>query len=463
MGQGSALLDLAGPYGAVGRPRRVNTYGWMPNECVLYTASTGNPSAVTGPFRADARVGHGTGRAYGDADRARLLAVAEALERYSGLVAPERGVVVASAAELGDDALDLDLIARCSPRELRRSGCPVHAPDRTRPIRWTEAVNLRTGRPVLVPAVLVFLTFPELAAENFWIPISTGCAVHRTVEAAMVNALCELIERDALALTWLLRRPLPRLAEDRLPDSARSILAWCADHGIESFLYDATTDVGVPVVYCLQTAEHTSRTGQLVGAACGFDGASLTEHALLEAMGLRLGIESRPAPPRRYADHRVVDDGAAVMAARARREAFGFLRGDLPPSRPAGDLSVSHPAGERPASHPAGALPASGPAGGLSAFHSVGGDPGSDRARLEFLLRRLAELDMTVLMVDLTTRELRDSGHVAVRVIVPELQPMSARPLVQYRAHPRLRTAAERMGLPPLPERRLNPYPQPMA
>ncbi|MCO5973227.1 YcaO-like family protein [Actinoallomurus soli] len=436
VGQRSALLDLAGPYGAVGRPRRVNTYGWMPNECVLYTASTGNPSAVTGPFRADARVGHGTGRAYGDADRARLLAVAEALERYSGLVAPERGVVVASAAELGDDALDLDLIARCSPRELRRPGCPVHAPDGTRPIRWTEAVNLRTGRPVLVPAVLVFLTFPESAAENFWIPISTGCAVHRTVEAAVVNALCELIERDALALTWLLRRPLPRLAEDRLPDSARSILAWCADHGIESFLYDATTDVGVPVVYCLQIAEHTSRTGQLVGAACGFGGASLTEHALLEAMGLRLGIESRPAPPRRYADHRVVDDGAAVMAARARREAFGFLRGGLPASHPAGDLSASRP---------------------------VGGDPGSDRARLEFLLRRLAELGMTVLMVDLTTRELRDSGHVAVRVIVPELQPMSARPLVQYRAHPRLRTAAERMGLPPLPERRLNPYPQPMA
>ncbi|GAA0328050.1 YcaO-like family protein [Actinoallomurus spadix] len=432
----SALLDLAGPYGAVGRPRRVNTYGWMPNECVLYTASTGNPSAVTRPFRADARAGHGTGRAYGDPDRARLLAVAEALERYAGLVAPERGVILASAAELGGDALDLDLIARCSPRELRRPGCPVHAIDRTRPIRWTTATDLRTGRPVLVPAVLVFLTFPELDAENFWIPISTGCAVHRTVEAAAVNALCELIERDALALTWLLRRPLPRLAEDRLPEPARSIVAWCADHGIASFLYDATTDVGVPVVYCLQTAEHAPRTGQLVGAACGFDGASLAEHALMEAMGLRLGMESRPAPPRRYADHRVVDDGAAVMAARARRDAFGFLLGDLPaPHRP-GDLPASRP---------------------------PGGDPGSDRARLEFLLRRLAELDMTVLLVDLTTRELRDSGHVAVRVIVPELQPMSARPLVQYRAHPRLRTAAERLGLPPLPERRLNPYPQPMA
>jgi ribosomal protein S12 methylthiotransferase accessory factor len=383
---------------------------------------------VTGPFRADARVGSGTGRAYGDPERARLLAVAEAMERYAGLIPRESGLVVGPAVEMGRDAIDLDLIARCSRRELSQPGCPIHDVDKTRPIRWAKATNLHTGQTVLVPAVMVFLSFPQLDAENFWIPVSTGCAVHQSVEAAAVNAISELIERDALALTWLLRRPLPLLDDGCLPDSARSIIGWCAGHGIESFLYDATTDLGVPVVCCLQTTENAPRTGQLVGAACGFDIASLTEHALLEAMCLRLGIENRRELPRRYADHRSVHDGAAVMAARARRDAFEFfLRNDVPASRPAGI------------------------------------DLGSDRGRLEFLLRRLAELDMTALAVDLTTRELRDSGHVAVRVIVPQLQPMSVRPLVQYRAHRRLRTAPERLGLRPEPDRRLNPYPQPMA
>ncbi|GGL05255.1 hypothetical protein Sme01_63910 [Sphaerisporangium melleum] len=423
----SALLELAGPYGAVGRPRRINTYGWMPNDCFLYTAPTGNPSAVAGPFRPDARTAQGTGRAYGDPERARLLAVAEALERYAGLVVDERRLVVATAAELGNAALDLDLVPRCSPRELSRPGCPIHDVDKTRPIRWTAATNLHTGETLLVPAVMVFLTFPELDAENFWIPISTGCAVHRSFEAAAVNALCELVERDAIALTWLLRRPLPPADAGRLTASARSIIGWCADRGIASFLYDATTDVGVPVVLCLQTAENAPRASRLVGAACGFDVTALAEHALLETMGLRAGIENRATLPRRYADHRSVHDQAAVMAARSRREAFAFLSAPAPPCPPAAE------------------------------------DPGSDRGRLEYLLRRLAELGMTVLAADLTTRELRDSGHVAVRVIVPELQPMSVRPLVQYRRHRRLRTAPAGLGLRALPERRLNPYPQPMA
>ena len=48
-------------------------------------------------------------------------------------------------------------------------------------------------------------------------------------------------------------------------------------------------------------------------------------------------------------------------------------------------------------------------------------------------------------------------------VIIPELQPMSLRPLAQYRAHPRLYTAPRAMGHRALPESRLNRWPQPIA
>jgi ribosomal protein S12 methylthiotransferase accessory factor len=430
MADASVLLDLAGPFGAVGPPRKSDTTGWMPEECSIFTASTGNPSAVTGPFRPGARIAHGAGRAYGDPDRARLLAVAEALERYAALLVDDRRLTLASAAELGGDALDLDHIPRCSSRELSRPGCPIMDIDKTRPIRWTAAEDLRTGRRVLVPAVMAFLEFPELDAENFWIPISTGCAVHASFEAAAVAAICEVIERDAIALTWLQRLPLPRLDDSRLSEAARSLIAWCTDRGITSHLYDATTDLDVPVVYCLQTTERTPRGAQLVGAACGFDIPFLAEHALLETMGLRPGVQGSRRLPRRYADFRSIDDDAAVMAARSKRAAFGFLLDDL-------------------ANRPVSRLEAPGPR--------------SDQERLLFLLQRLAQRGMTTLAVDLTPRELREVGHVAIRVIIPELQPMSARPLVQYRGHHRLYTAPGHMGFRTLPEHRLNPYPQPMA
>ncbi|KAB8194174.1 bacteriocin biosynthesis protein SagD [Nonomuraea phyllanthi] len=430
MADASALLELAGPFGAVGPPRRADTGGWLPEECSVFTSFTGNPTAVAGPFRPRARTAYGAGRAYGDPDRARLLAVAEALERYAALLVDGKRLIVAAAAELGRDALDLDRVPRCSRRELSRPGCPVVNADKTRPIRWTPAEDLHTGTRVLVPAVMAFLEFPELEAENFWVPISTGCAVHGSFEAAAVAAICEVIERDAIALTWLQRLPLPRLDDRCLSAAARSLIAWCSDRGIASHLYDATTDLGVPMVYCLQTTDRTPRGAQLVGAACGFDVPSLAEHALLETMALRLGVQARRGLPRRYADFRSIHDDAAVMAARSKRAAFGFLLDDL---------------ANRPVSRPR--------------------DPGqgSDRERLRFLLQRLSRAGMTAWVVDLTPRELREVGHVALRVIIPELQPMSARPLVQYRGHPRLYSAPGRMGFRALPERRLNPYPQPMA
>ena len=428
--QASALVDLAGPFGAVGPPRKVDTRGWMPDECAIFTVPVGNPSAVTGPFRSSVRLLHGTGRAYGEPDRARLLAVAEALERYSGFLIDDKRLTVATADELGPAALDLERVPRCSRRELTRPGCPVTDIDKTQPIRWIEADDLHTGEQVLVPAVMTFLEFPERGPENFLIPMSTGCAVHESFEAAAVAAICEVIERDAIALTWLQRLPLPRLDPGCLSAVAQSLIGWCAARGITSHLFNATTDLGIPAVYCLQTTERAPRAAQLVGAACGFDVVSLAEHALLETMGLRPGIQGRRRLPRRYTDYQTISDGAAVMAARGKRAAFGFLL-DAPDSRPVSRLAAP--------------------------------DAYSDHDRLGLLLRRLAGCGMTALAVDLTPRELRAAGYTAIRVIIPELQPMAARPLVAYRRHRRLFTAPGRMGFPALPERQLNPYPQPMA
>jgi ribosomal protein S12 methylthiotransferase accessory factor len=118
------------------------------------------------------------------------------------------------------------------------------------------------------------------------------------------------------------------------------------------------------------------------------------------------------------------------MARRKRRRAFGFLLDGVR---------------ERPVSSPCCQA------------------PDSDTQQLAFLLRRLASIRMSVFAVDISTRELDDAGLAAVRVIIPELQPMSLRPLAQYRAHARLYSAPAKMSMRVLPESRLNPYPQPLA
>lgn len=424
------VTQASGRLGAVGPVRRVSTDGWLPPRFDLYSAGTGNPSAVMRPYLGAARTGLGVGHAYGDPQRARMLAVSEAIERYAALVVDEERLITASARSLGDEALDLDRVPRCSAAELRRPGCPVRAVSKAEPIRWVAGTDMWSGRELFLPAVMVYLQPPQLPGERFWIPISTGCAVHRSLPAAVLAAMAEVIERDAIALTWLQRMTLPKLAGECLNDVSRNLIRWCRGHGIETYLFDATTDVGVPVVYCLQTAEHAPTGAQIVGSACGFDVSAAAEHAVMEAMTIRFGIQTREHRPRRYADFSSVSDGAAAMASRKRRSAFGFLLRDLSQRR------ISRPR----------ALAAS-----------------SDTERLSAVLRRLSELGMSAYGVDISTRETEEVGYVAVRVVVPQMQPMSCRPLAQFRGHPRLREAPTRMGLQPHGLRQLNPYPQPVA
>ncbi len=389
---------------------------------------------VVGSTHADRfSIVYGSGRSPNDPSHSRLLALSEGLERYASVLVDETAEITATAVELGAHAMDLDTVARCSRTELRHPDCPLQLPDKTLPIRWNEAVDLHSGRDVFVPRVMTHIDGSNpLRGELFWSPISTGVAIHTSVEAATLNAICELIERDAVAVSWLQRLPLPRVAPHCLPPGGQRVIDWSDRHGVDTHLFDATTDLGVPTVLCLQTVREprAGRPAQYVGCATEFDTGAAAEHALLEAVGLPLVMTDHSKLPRRYADFTAVTDVAAEMGRPSRRSAFGFL------------LDAPHERQVSMAASPAG---------------------GSVSQQLAFALARLRELGMSVFALDISTREVDDVGLFAVRVIIPELQPMSLRPRAQYRAHPRLYQAPAAMGLPVRPESKLNPYPQPLA
>jgi ribosomal protein S12 methylthiotransferase accessory factor len=399
----------------------------MPPKCAVYTALVGDRSAIDGSPSWNSETVIGLGRAYGDPELAQLVAISEALERMA-FSAIDRPFVSASAAELGEEAMDLDLVPRCSPREFRHPRCPAVRADKSQRIRWTFGVDLLARKAVFIPANMAYLLPPSRPEERFWLSISTGAAAHTSMEAALVNGICEVIERDAIALTWLQRLPLPRLSDDCVSDDAREVIDWCTGHGIQTHLFDATTDLGIPVVYCVQTTDNP-RVSQLVACAADLDERSAVMRVLLEVISARLGVCLKRDQPRRYADFRSATDGTAIMSKLSRRPVFAFLLDgfqDRPVSRPPSRQFVS------------------------------------DAERLAFLLRCLADRGMSVFVADLSTREVDEAGYAVVHVIIPELQPMSLQPLVQYRAHSRLYDAPREMGMRVLPERRLNPYPQPI-
>jgi ribosomal protein S12 methylthiotransferase accessory factor len=371
----------------------------------------------------------GSGRTLGDGNQARLIAIAEGAERYAGGHFNEH-VPWAAYRDLDGAAVDPQRIARCSATELSAADCPLGPLDPDAPMRWIRGVDLASGAATWVPAVMACYALRDVApSEQFWYRLSTGHAVHTDPAEALVRGLCEVIERDAIAVSWLQKLPLPSVAAADLPDEAITLLAWGRRHFIDTYLFDATTDLTVPTVFCLQVAPHDRRAAQVLGCATGRSIESAAERALLEACTSRSRFAAEAEPPRDVRSFTSLSDGCSYMARPSSAPAFGFLlegaRDRVAPGRPP--------------------LPC------------------GSQETLARLVTTLSRKGMQVIAVDRTTRELELAGLTAVSVVVPDLQPMSLLPLAQYRAHPRLYAAPELMGYPSLSEQELNPWPVPYA
>jgi ribosomal protein S12 methylthiotransferase accessory factor len=424
------LDSLVSPYGPVAAVRRMSWRpGVMPRELAVYTTSVGSGApgmALRGSGVDGLTVG--AGRTLANDGLSRLIAIAEGAERYAaGDFLGERRLVSA-ASELDGPALDLDRVPRCSERELSVPGCPVGPLDPRAPIAWVEGFDLICGGPIWVPAVMACYRLVNTPPpQRFWHKISTGYAIHVDPVEALIGGICEIIERDLIAIMWLQRLSLPVVPSACLSDTARLLLDWSEEHFIDTYLFDGTTDIGVPTVYCLQVAAHDDRARQIVGAATTRSIGTAAEKALMEAISSRPNFHVDKRVKEDFSKFAQVDDGARYMARADMAHAFDFLL----------DGAATPFAPERTA------LPE---------------DP---KEALSQLLKTLRRKGMQAVVVDRTTRELNDAGLTAVNVVIPDLQPMTLSPLAQYRAHPRLYEAPVLMGYSSHSEEDLNPWPQP--
>jgi ribosomal protein S12 methylthiotransferase accessory factor len=360
-----------------------------------------------------------------------VRAAAEALERYSSCFYDDRQFLWASANELGSDALDLDTIPHCSAAELSHPRCPLHLPDKDAPIRWVRGLSLLDGRLVWIPAVMVFLHMPLEPAERFWLPVSTGCAAHISMEQAIVSGICEVIERDAVSLTWLQQLALPRIELDVVPERLRPYLERNEKSaGVVQHLFDATTDLGVPTIYSVQIAPANEMLAALVMCSTELDPATAIEKLIRESASSRLAMHSNQDVPENWDDFCGVSHGAAFMGKPERLPAYDFL--------------LSSERRRRLSDMP---------------YLSTG----DARQDLVGLIERLRRRRMDAFAVDLTTDEALRVGMRVVRTIIPALQPLSFSHRARFLGHPRLYDAPAAMGYAPHCEEDINHWPQPFA
>lgn len=364
---------------------------------------------------------------------ATIKAIAETTERYSSIVYSEQKQFIwASANELGKEAINLDNIPKCSQDELSHPNCMIQLPKKDEPIRWVRGVNLKDKSLVWIPAVMVYLQIPfKSNSEKFWMPISTGCAAHTSMEQALINGICEVVERDAISLTWLQKLELPKLNLDIAPDWVIPFINQMEkEPNVKHHVFNATTDLGIPTLYSVQVTEHNPNLAALVMCSTELNPYDAYVKLMRESASSRIAMQMGYVPPQDIDKFISVYDGAAYMGQHSRLHAFDFLLNSEKEQN-------------------------------ISNIENI--DTGNVHENLKKLIKKLSDKGHEVYAVDLTTDEAKRAGLYVVRIVIPTLMPLSFSYRSRYLGTPRLFKAPHLMGYPVLEEENLNSWPQPFA
>lgn len=214
-------------------------------------------------------------------------ATMEAIELFHGENLTER-TVVASFRQLSAKTCVV------SPDSLCGTGIPL--PDRTE-IAWIEGYDLLGREPCWVPWEVVHTdyTLPTSHSGEHFLSGTNGLASGNHLAEAIGAAICELVERDAVAL-WHAQDMHSRArcgvdVASITDDDCRGLLDLYETARISPRLWEVTSDIGIPAFICDIPAATDVPSGELRryrGAGCHPNRAIALARAMTEAAQTRL-------------------------------------------------------------------------------------------------------------------------------------------------------------------------------
>jgi ribosomal protein S12 methylthiotransferase accessory factor len=334
-----------------------------------------------------------------DPAAARAAAIAEVAERYSGSYVPVDDLVLATAAELGDEAVEPSKFALFSNRQHTQPGFRFVPFDDDTRIYWVRGCSLSDGEISYLPAQLVFLVDARHEEAPIGYATSNGLACGASWDEAVLAGLLELVERDAFMLAWYHRLSLPQIDWQRHEGLAYFDRRYLAATGDRTLL-DLSAFLGLPVVLAVVRSRSEDGPALSVGAAAVPNVEAACRKALAEAYSVRswgkLLLDERADRTYASAFDDVVEfaDHVHLHAMPRYRELGAFL--DASVERRAVD-EIPSLEGESPHDWIAGALRALGTAG-LAAY-----------------------------VVDVTAPDIAEAGLVVAKVVAPSLCALNVR------------------------------------
>ena len=372
-------------------------------------------------------------------EAAKISAIGEAVERYSGASFSQEDVTISRRSELGSRSIDPRDLVLFDPSQYESL---PYAPYDDNRLGWVAGRSISDGGEVLVPAIAAFMSYSVHASEEFLAPItSNGLAAGRTLPDAILSAAGEVLERDAFLLTWFHRLPTRRFSPLHHPDSnVVSIARAYARRGVELRLHQLLPENPLSTFACLALESGSRGPSVVIGLGADLDPVRAARQAVLEVCQVRPALRKRMRRPETQKrllelladprEVRTIDDHDLLYASPASRSKLEFLL-DVTES----PFSLESPQEESPV------------------------------ARLARLAAWLEEEASDLIYVNLTPSDMQSLGFYTVRAILPRFQPIDFGWAERRLGGTRLYDYPLKTGLRPVRATiaDLNPDPHPLA
>ncbi|MFZ5822891.1 MAG: YcaO-like family protein [Bacillota bacterium] len=372
-------------------------------------------------------------------DQALAAALGETIERYACSVYHPDELILASYGELEGEAVHPRDLNPYAESQYANPRFPFRQMTEASRLRWMQGVRMSDSAPIWYPAGLAYIPYDWPDDELMIAPgVSTGMALGMSQIVAALAGICEVIERDAIMLHWWNRLPAPEVEVE--PDSpvGRLMTERFSVPGVRYRLFDITSDIGVPTLFCTveEVDVHEKGCAIAVGAATRPDPAQAAVKALVEAaqthhFGRHLVRRDGHIPLEDgFRNVQGLDDHVRVYARPDMRHAFDFLHKN--------GRSVR-----------------------LASLPNL--EAGDQRTTLRRLVERVRSAGLEPIALDLTPPDVADEGLVAIKVAVPGMVDLNPWHALRWLGCRRLYEGPVRMGYRSTPstEADLNPLPHP--
>jgi ribosomal protein S12 methylthiotransferase accessory factor len=366
-------------------------------------------------------------------------AIGEAIERYCSAIFDLDALPLCSYDAADFRCTAPEAFALYLPKQYRREGFPWVPFRRDTRIRWTAARDLATGQEVHAPACRVYMPYTYyLGTGDAPIdqPISTGLACHMDWPRAAVNGVCEVIERDAIMITWQAKMAPAQIRVETLSEANYDLVQRLEHAAALVTLFDLTMDHGVPTVLATLRGAATTTPALVVAGSA----------SLAPELAVRKALEEL-AHTRRYSQYirshapRIVPDPPDYDSVTDQITHLNFYVDSK--NLPHADFLF----GSRKR---------------VDFDELPNRATGSAMRDLEVLAARIAAVGEQVLVADITTADVENLGMKVVRAVVPGFHPLHMGHQNRALGGRRLREVPQKLGFVGIPGTASdNPAPHP--